>query len=75
MDREDEEASSFFLGLQQEDREHYFFSQALPGGGRKYLTFRGILCVPHFLAFSDARAFLLSQRFFLAGDFGKKEAW
>ncbi len=39
LDREDEEAIEFFLGLQQEDREHYFFSQSLPGGGRKYLTF------------------------------------
>lgn len=39
IDREDSDAINFFLNLQREDKEHFFFSEAIVTGGRKYLTF------------------------------------
>ncbi len=39
IDNEDEDAISYYQGAQQEDYNRYYFTDALPSGGRQYLTY------------------------------------
>jgi hypothetical protein len=39
VDREDEDAIAFVLKQQNEDREHFYFTDPLPNGGRRYLAY------------------------------------
>jgi len=39
IDQEDPDAINFLIQQQTEDREHFYFSDELPGGGRRYLCY------------------------------------
>ncbi len=39
IDSEDEEAYNYFQKLQMEIREHYYFTDVLPDGGKRYLAY------------------------------------
>ena len=62
IDREDEEAINFLLRQQLEDREHFHFTDDLPGGGRRYLTYpRRVIQFAAF-GFTGCLAFLVYSR-------------
>jgi hypothetical protein len=39
IDREDPDAVSWHLRKQLEDREHFYFTDDIPGGGRKFMAY------------------------------------
>lgn len=39
VDRQDEDAIGYFLKQQQEDREHFYFTDDLPEGGRRFIVY------------------------------------
>lgn len=44
VDREDPDAIGYYLRKQLEDREHFYFTDDLPGGGRRFMAYpRGII--------------------------------
>lgn len=43
IDSEDEDAIDYFHRAQIEDREHYYFTDILPEGGRRFLTYPRLL--------------------------------
>jgi len=80
IDREDADALNYVLRRQIEDREHFYFTDDLPGGGRKFLAYprslitlsaAGLLGCLVFLIVSQmaGRVTALSQPFLLLGLF------
>ncbi len=61
-DNEDEDAIDFFQRTQLEDREHYYFTDPLPGGGRKFLTYPRALVTVSFIGLIGCVCFLLLTR-------------
>src|SRR4051812_29827081 len=39
IDREDADAVAFLLRRQLEDREHFYFTDDVPGGGRRFMAY------------------------------------
>jgi hypothetical protein len=39
IDREDDDLSQYILRRQNEDRENFYFTDALPGGGKRFIAF------------------------------------
>lgn len=62
IDNEDEEAIQYYRGAQLEDREHYYFTDALPSGGRRYLAYPRALVSVSFVGLIGCVAFLCLTR-------------
>lgn len=62
IDNEDEDAIHYFQGAQLEDREHYYFTDALPGGGRRFLAYPRALVSVSFIGLVGCVSFLLFTR-------------
>lgn len=62
IDNEDEDAIQFFQRSQQEDREHYYFTDPLPGGGRRFLAYPRTLVGVAFAGLIGCVMFLLLTR-------------
>ncbi len=62
IDNEDEDAIEFYQNAQIEDREHYYFTDALPGGGRRYLAYPRALITVSFVGLIGCVTFLMLTR-------------
>lgn len=62
IDREDPDAQTFHLRKQVEDREHFYFTDDIPGGGRKFMAYPRHLVNTSALGLMGCIAFLLSTR-------------
>ena len=62
IDHEDEDAASFMLRKQLEDREHYYFTDDVAGGGRRFMAYPRRLVNLAALGLAGCVAFLLSSR-------------
>ncbi len=62
IDGEDEDAIQFFQRSQLEDREHYYFTDPLPGGGRRFLAYPRALIGVSFAGLIGCVMFLLLTR-------------
>jgi len=62
VDHEDEEAIAYFQRSQLEDREHYYFTDPLPGGGRRFLAYPRALVSVSFVGLLGCVSFLLLTR-------------
>ncbi|MBC7662076.1 MAG: hypothetical protein H7249_20465 [Chitinophagaceae bacterium] len=58
IDNEDEDAIDFYQRAQLEDREHYYFTDALPSGGRRYLAYSRAIINTSFLGICGCMLFL-----------------
>jgi hypothetical protein len=65
IDREDPDAITFLLRKQLEDREHFYFTDDLPGGGRRFMAYPRGLVNTSAMGLMGCVSFLLSTR--LAG--------
>lgn len=62
VDREDPDAIAFLMRRQLEDREHFYFTDDVPGGGRRFLAYPRALINNSALGLIGCIAFLLSTR-------------
>ena len=62
IDNEDEDAIQYYQSAQLEDREHYYFTDALPSGGRRYLAYPRALVSVSFVGLIGCVAFLCLTR-------------
>lgn len=62
LDREDQDAIHYYLDCQLEDREHFYFSEELPGGGRRFLAYPRALVRTSALGLLGCVTFLLITR-------------
>lgn len=62
IDNEDEDAIRYYQGAQLEDREHYYFTDVLPSGGRRYLAYPRALVSVSFIGLMGCVAFLALTR-------------
>lgn len=62
IDQEDDDAIQFFQRSQLEDREHYYFTDPLPGGGRRFLAYPRALIGVSFAGLIGCVMFLLLTR-------------
>jgi tetratricopeptide (TPR) repeat protein len=62
IDNEDEDAIQYFQKAQLEDREHYYFTDPLPGGGRRFLAYPRTLVSVSFIGLVGCVSFLLLTR-------------
>ncbi len=62
VDREDPDAVSYLLRRQVEDREHFYFTDDVPGGGRRFMAYPRALINNSALGLIGCIAFLLSTR-------------
>ena len=62
VDREDPDAVTFLLRRQLEDREHFYFTDDVPGGGRRFLAYPRALINTSAMGLIGCIAFLLSTR-------------
>jgi tetratricopeptide (TPR) repeat protein len=62
IDNEDEDAIRYFQKAQIEDREHYYFTDPLPGGGRRFLAYPRTLVSVSFIGLIGCVSFLLLTR-------------
>lgn len=62
IDREDPDAINFLLQRQMEDREHFYFTDDVPGGGRRFSAHPKRLMHASALGFVGCLAFLLITR-------------
>jgi len=62
IDNEDDDAIEYFLTSQMEDREFYYFTDALPGGSRRYLAYPRALVSVSLLGLMGCVAFLALTR-------------
>ena len=62
VDREDPDAIAFLLRRQLEDREHFYFTDDVPGGGRRFMAYPRRLINNSALGLIGCIAFLLSTR-------------
>lgn len=63
IDGEDEEATEFFQKAQIEDREHYYFTDLLPDGGRRFIAYPRSLIQVSLLGLVGCIGFLMLTRF------------
>ena len=63
IDNEDTDAVEFLLKKQLEDREHFYFTDDLPGGGRRFLAYPRTLVNTSAMGLLGCLAFLMSVRF------------
>ena len=62
IDREDEDAINYFLRRQIEDREHFYFTEDLPQGGRRFLAYPRSLVRNAAIGLLGCMMFLASTR-------------
>lgn len=62
IDREDPDAISYLLRRQLEDREHFYFTDDVPGGGRRFMAYPRSLINTSALGLVGCIAFLVSTR-------------
>jgi hypothetical protein len=62
VDREDPDAINFILKQQIEDREHYYFTDELPGGGRRYMAYPRNLVTTSMIGLFGCITFLTLSR-------------
>ncbi len=62
IDREDDDASGYLIRKQLEDREHFYFTDDIPGGGRRFMAYPRSLVNTSALGLAGCVAFLLSSR-------------
>lgn len=62
IDREDPDAIQFIIKKQIEDREHYYFTDDLPGGGRRFLAYPRLLIRISMLGLIGCVSFLMLTR-------------
>jgi hypothetical protein len=62
IDREDPDAVSYLLRRQVEDREHFYFTDDVPGGGRRFMAYPRALVNNSAIGLVGCIAFLLSTR-------------
>ncbi len=62
IDNEDDDAIQYFQKAQLEDREHYYFTDPLPGGGRRFLAYPRTLVSVSFVGLIGCVTFLLMTR-------------
>lgn len=62
VDREDPDAVAFLLRRQLEDREHFYFTDDVPGGGRRFLAYPRAFINSSAMGLIGCIAFLLSTR-------------
>lgn len=62
VDNEDDEAIQYFLKAQLEDREHYYFTDPLPGGGRRFLAYPRTLVTVSLIGLVGCVSFLFMTR-------------
>ncbi len=63
IDREDPDAVDYFYRQQLEDREHFYFTEDLPGGGRRYMAYPKSLVNTSVLGLLGCMTFLILTRF------------
>lgn len=63
VDREDADAINYFYQQQLEDREHFYFTEDLPEGGRRYLAYPKSLVNTSVLGLLGCMTFLVVTRF------------
>lgn len=63
VDREDADAIDYFYQQQVEDREHFYFTEDLPEGGRRYLAYPKSLVNTSVLGLLGCMTFLVITRF------------
>lgn len=62
IDNEDEDAIEYFQKSQLEDREHYYFTDVLPGGGRRFIAYPRSLVNISLLGLLGCISFLILTR-------------
>lgn len=62
IDREDPDAVAFLSRRQLEDREHFYFTDDVPGGGRRFMAYPRSLVNNSAIGLVGCIAFLLSTR-------------
>ena len=62
IDTQDEDAISYFQRSQKEDQEHYYFTDPLPGGGRRFLAYPRALITVSISGLVGCVAFLILTR-------------
>jgi hypothetical protein len=62
IDNEDPDAISYLLRRQLEDREHFYFTDDLPGGGRRFLAYPRQLVNTSVIGLMGCIIFLLTTR-------------
>lgn len=62
IDREDPDAIAYFYKKQVEDREHYYFTDDLPNGGRRFLAYPRVLIKIAMLGLFGCISFLMLTR-------------
>lgn len=74
IDREDPDAIQFIIKKQIEDREHYYFTDDLTGGGRRFLAYPRLLIRISMLGLIGCVSFLMLTRVLEAyPDFNRPE--
>lgn len=62
IDREDPDAVTYILRRQLEDREHFYFTDDIPGGGRRFLAYPRSLVNRSAMGLAGCVAFLLASQ-------------
>jgi tetratricopeptide (TPR) repeat protein len=62
IDREDPDAIHYFLSKQMEDREHFYFTEDSPGGGRRFMAYPKNLIQISFIGLVGCIIFLTTTR-------------
>jgi tetratricopeptide (TPR) repeat protein len=62
IDNEDIDAITFMLKLQNEDREHYYFTDDLTGGARRYMAYPRTLVTTSMIGLFGCMSFLTLSR-------------
>lgn len=62
VDREDTDAATYLMRKQLEDREHFYFTDDIPGGGRRFMAYPRSLVNTSALGLAGCVAFLLVSR-------------
>lgn len=62
LDREDADAVAYFLRKQLEDREHFYFTDDIAGGGRRFMAYPRGLVNASAMGLIGCFAFLLTSR-------------
>jgi hypothetical protein len=63
IDKNDPEAFTYFQMRQIEDQEHHYFTDQLPGGGQRILTYQRPLLKPMFTGFIGSLSFIIFTHF------------
>ena len=66
IDREDQDAVAYLLRRQVEDREHFYFTDEVPGGGRRFMAYPRSLIQLSAIGLIGCISFLLTTRLAVA---------